>query len=116
MAEGLAFVSSHSPVNNFPRDNLTDKEGYRYGGGPQYCSSSGACHRPCAPNSSLLGGMPTEGLPQSPKDVYTGWDDIVGKISTGGFFLHVFYVIFTSRVTHPLHIDRAQRKSRFLSK
>ena len=115
-AAGQDFVSPHSPVKNSPHDDLTGKEGYSYGGGFQYCGSSGTGHCYCSPRYSLLGGIPTVGLPQSRKDTYTGWDDIVGKISTSRFFLYVFNIIFTSRLTHPLHIDRAHRTSKFLLK
>ena len=42
----------------------------------------------------FLGVMSTVGLTQSRRDTYTGWYNIVGKISTTGFFwffLHHFY-------------------------
>ena len=115
MAAGQFFVSSHSPVNNPPRNNLTGKEGYGYSGGCQYHGYSGTVHRSCAPIYSILGGMPTEELPQSRKENYTGWDNIVGNISAGGFLV-CFYIIFTSHITYPLRIDRVQRISKFLSK
>ena len=90
MVAGQDFISSHSPVNKPPRGNLTGKEGYGYGVGPQYHSYSGTSNRSCAPHFSILGGMPTARLPQSRKETYTGWDDIVGNISTRGLFWYVF--------------------------
>ena len=116
MAAGRAFISSHFPVKNLPRDDLTGKEGYGYGGGRQYCGSSGTGHSYCDTGSSILGGITTAGLTQSHRETYNGWDYIVGKISTSGFFSMFFYVIFTSRVTYPLRIDRVQRINQFLSK
>ena len=116
VASGQDFVSSHSPAKNFSRDDLTGKEGYGYGNGRQYCGYSGTIHCYSDPCYYLLGGMPTEELPQYLKKTYTGWDNIVGKISTSGFFWYVFYLIFTSRATHPLRIDRMQRTSKFLLK
>ena len=101
-------------MNNPPRSNLEGKEGYGYGGGCQYCGSSGTGHRSCAPRSSLLGGMSTVGLPQSHKETYTGWDDIVGKISTSGFFgmfLHHFYFSCNSSSAHR---SRAEDESIFI--
>ena len=104
-------------MKNLPRDDLTGKEGYGYSGGRRYHGSSGTGHRSCATHYSLLGGMSTVVLPQYHKETYTRWDNIVGKIYTSGFFLrYVLYVIFTSRATHPLRIDRAQRTGQFLSK
>ena len=86
MAAGQAFFSSHSPVNNFPCDDLTGKEGYGYGGGCQYRGSSGTSHHSCDPSSYLFVGMPNVGLSQSCKETYTGWYNIVGNISTSGVF------------------------------
>ena len=80
-------------MNNFPRDDLTGKEGYGYGGGHQYCGSSVTGHYLYAPRSYLLGGMPIVVLPQSRKETYTGWDDIFGKIFTSGFLLVCFLLI-----------------------
>ena len=79
------FVSSHFPIKNSTRDNLTGKGGYGYGNGRQYCGSFGTVHCSCAPCYSLLGGIPTKILPQSCKGNYTGWYNIVGNIYTSGF-------------------------------
>ena len=116
VAAGQDFISSHYPVNNFLRNDLTGMKVYGYGGGHQYRGSSGTGHCYCPPRYYLLGGTPTSGLIQSRQETYSGWDNIVGKISTNGFFRYVFNVIFTSRVTNTLRIDRAQRRSQFLLK
>ena len=63
-----------------------------------------------------MGRIPTAGLIHPRKEICIGWDNIVGKIYTSGFFGYVFYAIFTSRVIHPLRIDCVQRKNKFLSK
>ena len=94
MAVVQDFVSSHSPVKNFHRKNLTGKEWCGYGDGCQYCGSYGTGNHFCYPCYSLFGGMPTAGFPHSLKETYNGWSDIVGKISTGGFLVF-FNIIFT---------------------
>ena len=86
VAAGQAFISSQSPEKNSPPHDMTGKDGYSYGGGRQYCSTSGTLHCSCAPHSSLLGGIPNAVLPQSHKETHTGWNDIVGKISTSVCF------------------------------
>ena len=90
MAAVQDFVSYHSPVNNFPRDDMTGKEGHGYGGGRQYRGPYGTGHSSCAPNYYLLGGIPTAELPHYCKETFTAWGDIVGKIFTSGFFRYVF--------------------------
>ena len=90
VAAGQAFFSSHSPVNNLPCDDLTGNEGCGYGGSCQYRGSSGTGHSSCDPSSSLLVGMPNVGLSQSCKETYTGWDNMIGKISTSRFFVMFF--------------------------
>ena len=95
-AEGQAFVSSHSPVKNPPHDHLMGKEEYGYDGGCQYHGSFGTSNFSCDPRYSLLVGIPTAGLPQSHKEIYTRRDNIVGKISIHGFlgmFLMSFLLI-----------------------
>ena len=83
---GQAFLYSHYSMKNPPHINMTGKEGYGYGGGHKYCGSSGTGHCSCAPHSSLFCGIQTAGLPQSRKETYTKYDDIVGNISASGFF------------------------------
>ena len=79
-------------MKNFLCDDLPGKEGYGYDSGCQYCGSSGTGHRSCDHIYSLLGGITTSGLTQSQKETYTGWEDIVGNIYTGGFFGYVIYI------------------------
>ena len=77
-------------MNNFPRNNLMGKEGYCYGVGCQHHGSSGTGNCYYDTCSCQLGGMPTLGLPQSHKEIYTGWDNKAGKISTSGLLQYIF--------------------------
>ena len=93
---------------------MAGKEGYGYGGGCQYCGSSGTGHHSCSLYSSILGGMPTTVLPQSRKESYTGWDNIVGNIYTSGFFsmfLHHFYFSCNPASAHRLRANFSQNWS-----
>ena len=81
-------------MKNYPHVDLAGKAEYGYGGGSQYCGSSGTGHSSYDTLSYILSGMPTAGLPQSHKDTYNRWDNIVGKIASSVFlvcFFHCFY-------------------------